>query len=250
MAAAACLAAAKATGTVWGYSFTLHRYNAFCTLAGLEPLSFSEDVLVQFVLHLHQREAGHHLLASVKPALVYLSSTMGVSRGFTPAVDLLFAGAKRRARATAGPARKAPALSLEDLAAVLSRVFPPHDRVGLVEAAHMRTAFCLVVEYHTLCRLACFRQLRACHFELAGDNIIITFPTAKNDQLHMGRSSCLGVKVGLLPGAHHQAVFPTPRPPLRPCRGRQALCQFPHPAGSFSRSTNSGQIAERVPGDR
>jgi hypothetical protein len=75
--------------------------------------------------------------------------------------------------------------------AVLSRVFPPHDRVGLAEASHMRTTFRLVVEYHTLCRLACFRQLRACHFEPAGDNIIITFPTAKNDQLHLGRSSCL-----------------------------------------------------------
>ncbi len=55
----------------------------------------------------------------------------------------------------------------------------------------MRTAFHLVVEYHTLCRLACFRQLRACHFEPAGEDIIITFPTVKNDQLHMCRSSCL-----------------------------------------------------------
>jgi hypothetical protein len=60
MAAAACLAGAKATGTVRGYSCTLRRYNAFCTLARLESLSFSEDVLVRFVLHLDQREAGHH----------------------------------------------------------------------------------------------------------------------------------------------------------------------------------------------
>jgi hypothetical protein len=189
--ATACLAAAKAAGTVRGYSGTLRRYNAFCSLAGLEPLSFTEDVLIQFILHLDQREAGYHLLASVKPALVYLSSTLGVPPGFSPAVDLLLAGAKRRARAAAGPARKAPALSPEDLAAVLSRVFPPHDKVGLAEAAHMRMAFRLVVEYHTLCRLACFRQLRACHFELAGDDIVVTFPSAKNDQLHLGRSSCL-----------------------------------------------------------
>jgi hypothetical protein len=116
---------------------------------------------------------------------------MGVSPGFTPEVDLLLTGAKGRAPAAASPAQKAPALSPEDLVAVLSRVFPLHYRVGLAEAAHMRTAFCLVVEYHTLYRLACFRQLRACHIELAGDDIIITFPTAKNDQLHIGRSSCL-----------------------------------------------------------
>jgi hypothetical protein len=172
--ATACLAAAKAAGTVRGYSGTLRRYNAFCSLAGLELLSFTEDVLIQFILHLDQREAGHHLLASVKPALVYLSSTLGVPPGFTPAADLLLAGAKRRARALAGPARKAPALSPEDLAAVLSWVFPPHDRVGLAEAAQMCTAFRLVVEYHTLCRLAC-----------------LVFPSAKNNQLHLGRSSCL-----------------------------------------------------------
>jgi hypothetical protein len=90
----------------------------------------------QFVLHLDQREASHHLLASVKPALVYLSLTMGVTPGFTPVVDLLLAGAKQRARPAAGPAWKAPALSPEDLVAVLSRVFPLHDRVGLAEAAH------------------------------------------------------------------------------------------------------------------
>jgi hypothetical protein len=189
--ATACLAAAKAAGTVRGYSGTLRRYNASCSLAGLEPLSFSEDMLIQFILHLDQQEAGYHLLASVKPALVYLSSTLGVPPGFTPTADLLLAGAKRRARALAGPAQKAPALLPEDLAAVLARIFPPHDKVGLAEAAQMRTAFRLVVEYHTLCRLACFRQLRACHFEPAGDDIVITFPSAKNDQLHLGRSSCL-----------------------------------------------------------
>ena len=45
--------------------------------------------------------------------------------------------------------------------------------------------------YHTLCRLHCFRHLQARHFERVGSNILITFPTAKNDQLHQGRQSCL-----------------------------------------------------------
>jgi hypothetical protein len=35
--ATACLAAAKAAGTVRGYSGTLRCYNAFCSLAGLVP---------------------------------------------------------------------------------------------------------------------------------------------------------------------------------------------------------------------
>jgi hypothetical protein len=85
-----------------------------------------------------------------------------------------------------------PPLSPKDLTEVLVRVYPPPcDRVGLSESALMRMAFHLIIEYHTLCRLACFRQLRACHFELVGKDISITFPSAKNDQLHMSWFSCL-----------------------------------------------------------
>ena len=50
---------------------------------------------------------------------------------------------------------------------------------------------CRFYIYHTLCRLDCFRKLRAHHFELVGDDILVTFPSAKNDQLHRGRQSCL-----------------------------------------------------------
>ncbi len=113
---------------------------------------------------------------------------MGATLGFVPAVDLTLAGVKRWARAATGPARKAPALSPEDLSAVLAWVYPPHNRVSLPEPVHMCTAFRLMVEYHTPCRLACFWQLRAYHFELVMKDITITFPTAKNDQLH--RSGC------------------------------------------------------------
>ena len=37
--------------------------------------------------------------------------------------------------------------------------------------------------------LDCFRKLRACHFELVGDDVCILFPAAKNDQLHQGNLS-------------------------------------------------------------
>jgi hypothetical protein len=55
----------------------------------------------------------------------------------------------------------------------------------------MRTAFRALIEYHTLCRFDCFSHLQAKHFELVGPDIMITFPTAKNDQLHNGQQSCL-----------------------------------------------------------
>jgi hypothetical protein len=146
---------------------------------------------MQFILHHDHRRSGSAFLATIKPALSLLAASSGAAFSLSAATDLMLAGAKRRARAAAGPVRTAPSLLPEDLSAVLQKVFPVNDLVGLAEPIHLRTAFRLLVEYHTLCRLACFRQLRARHFELVGTDILITFPSAKNDQLHRGQSSCL-----------------------------------------------------------
>jgi hypothetical protein len=55
----------------------------------------------------------------------------------------------------------------------------------------MRTAFHMLLEYHTLCRYSCLSHLQAKHFEPENNDIMITFPFAKNDQMHQGRLSCL-----------------------------------------------------------
>jgi hypothetical protein len=146
---------------------------------------------MQFILHLDHRRSGFAFLATIKPALSLLTASSGTSFSLSAATNLMLAGAKWRTRAAAGPVRKAPSVLPKDLSAVLQKVFPVNDLVGLAEPTHLRTAFRLLVKYHTLCRLACCRQLRARHFELAGTDILITFPSAKNDQLHRGQSSCL-----------------------------------------------------------
>ncbi len=157
--AISCLLAAKAPGTVRGYSVTIRRYQAFCTLSGLDPLTFSDGTVMQFILHHDQHRSGFASLATIKPALSLLAASSGTSFSLSAATDLMLAGAKRRTRAAAGPVRKAPSLLPEDLSAVLRKVFPVNDLVGLAEPTHLRTAFRLLVEYHTLCRFACFRQL-------------------------------------------------------------------------------------------
>jgi hypothetical protein len=94
---------------------------------------------------------------------------MGKASSFTPTIDLLLKGAKWRARARSGPAKKAPA----QLASVLAKIYPPDDYVGLACTARLRTAFRALCIYHTLCRYYCFTKLQAKPFESVGDD---TFP--------------------------------------------------------------------------
>jgi hypothetical protein len=67
----------------------------------------------------------------------------------------------------------------------------------LIPAVRFRTAFCVLVEYHTCCRFSCFAKLQARYFERVGPDIVITFPSAKNDQLHEGRTSVLAANGSL-----------------------------------------------------
>ena len=46
-----------------------------------------------------------------------------------------------------------------------------------------------VIIYFTFCRFNCYSKLRAMDLEDNGDSIEITFPSAKNDQYHNGRTT-------------------------------------------------------------
>jgi len=107
---------------------------------------------------------------------------------FTSTIDLLLSGAKTHARARAGPTKKTSPLHLEDLATVFSTVFQVDYTIGFtnpIDPIEMLTKF------RSLCRFSCFNKLKVKHFELVDNNILITFLTAKNDQLHRGQCSCL-----------------------------------------------------------
>jgi hypothetical protein len=188
----ACLLAAKAPGTVTAYSGALRRFESFCVENSFPYPDFPHDALLQYVLHLVHVGASFAAFATLKPAVTYLDTTMGRPSSFTDFLDLVLTGAKRNARAAAGPVKKAPVISVEDLQHILDRLYVPFmSHISEINPLYFRTIFRLLIEYHTLCRLNCFRQLRACHFEVVRDDILITFPHAKNDQLHQGQSSFL-----------------------------------------------------------
>jgi hypothetical protein len=93
-----CLAAAKSKGTVSGYSNTVRRFESFCQLHGYEFPHFSSVAVTQFVLHQVTRQSGFSFLATIKPALTYLEQSLDHPTAFTPAIDLLISGDKRRAK--------------------------------------------------------------------------------------------------------------------------------------------------------
>jgi hypothetical protein len=188
----ACLLAAKAPGTVAAYAGALRRFEDFCINNSFPYPDFSHEALLQYILHLVRVPASFAAFAALKPAITYLDTTMGRPSSFTPFLDLVLTGAKRNARAAAGPVKKAPVISIEDLQRILDMLYVPFkSHIAEINPLYFRTIFRLMIEYHTLCRLNCFRQLRACHFELIRGDILITFPHAKNDQLHQGQSSFL-----------------------------------------------------------
>jgi hypothetical protein len=185
----ACILAAKAPGTVSAYSGTLRRLERFCSDNSVVYPDFTPEILLMYIVHLVRLKVSFQTLANLKPAITYLDSTLGRASCFTAFLDLVLKGAKRAA--AAGPVKKAP-LPIELIHEVLDKLYLPHlPTCATIDPTHFRTIFRLVVEYHTLYRLNCFRSLQARHFEQVAEDILVTFPRAKNDQFHEGRSSFL-----------------------------------------------------------
>ncbi len=133
---------------------------------------------------------------------------MGRPTCFTPTTDLILKGAKRQARARSGPAKKAPALSPVKLASVLAKIYPIDDLVGMACPVRLRTAFRALFIYHTLCRYSCFSKFQAKHFEPVDNDILVTFPSSKNDQMHRGQQSCLvAIDSPLCPVRDNKTLF-------------------------------------------
>jgi len=153
---------------------------------------FQKDHLLEYILSKIESGASLHFICNIKPAVTFLDKSLGRQSSFSPEMDLVLAGAKRIGLAVRGPVKKAPIVSPSQLRTLIDKFVTPFiDCPHYIDLLHLRVVFRVLIEYHTLCRLDCFRRLKAKHFELAGPDIMITFPSAKNDQHHEGRSSII-----------------------------------------------------------
>ena len=202
-----CLLGAKAATTTRAYTSVINKFSAFCATNNLPFPLFTTEAVVQYLLQMVADGAAFNALASLRPALSYLEQAAGRDTVFTPDAVLLLEGAKRRAKAKSQPVKKAPALLPEELARAIALAFPPGNAHGHADAVLVRTAFRILIVYHTLCRLSCFRLLKAKHFEKVGPDIVITFPAAKNDQFHKGQQSVLPASGGDFCSVHICEIF-------------------------------------------
>jgi len=191
-AAVRCVVGSKASGTVRGYSRTLKSFQEFCVKNQISYPDFSAQDVIQYILHLDANNISFSFLASVKPAIQFLEQTLDRASIFSGAVEVVLEGARRRAEKRRGPREKAPQLSRSDITTMLNKLLLPHlHDPRLIPLVQFRTIFRIVIVYHTACRFDCFSRLRAMNFERSGDNIVVTFPSAKNDQHHQGNRSVL-----------------------------------------------------------
>ncbi len=183
-----------AQGTMGNYKGVLKKFKLFCyEHKGYDYGKITEKALLHFITLQVKQGAGFAYLCKLKPALVLLLEMQtGRSEAFTERVSRWLAGAKRLAAKKRGPTKKAKEVKLELLQGMVSKYVTPHvGNISGVDVFKFRTIVRLVVEYFTFCRFSDYQKLRAKHLELVGGDILVTFPSSKNDQYHNGQSTLL-----------------------------------------------------------
>jgi hypothetical protein len=187
------MAQAKAGGTIISYENAVKKFKEFCAEKNYGYPEFTEKAVVHYIVQLDKDKASLATLNQLKPALVLVEQLSGVQcSAFTDTADILLAAAKRRASESKPPTKKAGQLPDD----ILHQLFPVCMAPCLKhkissDPVLLRTYVRDVIIYFTFCRFNCYSKLRAMDLEDNGDSIEITFPSAKNDQYHNGRTTCV-----------------------------------------------------------
>ena len=176
-----------AAGTMSNYQSAVIRFQNFCETVEQDYTDISEKIVIHYVAELNRQKVSYGILCQVKPALVLLEEMFrGKSDSFTARADRMLEGAKRVAAERRPTVKKAREVTLELLKGLVSNCDEKADH-GKVDIYELRTVFKLVIIYFTLCRFSDYQKLQARHFSRKGDDMLIVFPTAKNDQMHRGQ---------------------------------------------------------------
>jgi len=129
----------------------------------------------------------------VKPAIVLLLQMQtGGAANFTDSADRWCEASKRKAAKKRPPIRKAGEVLLNMLKSMVDKNMTQFkNNIGEADIFKMRCVTKMVVEYFTFCRFADFQQLKTKNIEEVGEDLLITFPSSKNDQYHNGQSTLL-----------------------------------------------------------
>jgi hypothetical protein len=184
---------AKAEGTINTYESAVKRFKEFCQAKGYAYPKIGEKAVLHYIIQQNKDGASLAVLNQIKPALMLVEQLSGARwSAFTETADVILSAAKRRAAETKPMTKKAGQLPDNILHILYPVCFLPsvRDR-NSADPVKLRTFVRDTVIYFTFCRFNCYSKLRAMDFEDDGDSIRITFPSAKNDQYHNGRTTCL-----------------------------------------------------------
>ena len=116
----------------------------------------------------------------------------GTATVFTDRVVRILDGALRAAAERKPPVKKAGEVPFQWLEDTVKRHFWKDNREDdKLDPYTCRTVFRVVFEYLTFCRFSDFQKLQAKHIEQSGVDLLVTFPAAKNDQMHNGQLTIL-----------------------------------------------------------
>lgn len=153
-------------------------------------------------------------LVTISPALTFFHNAN--NHESTPAVQapfnkLLLEGAIRKAAKRRGIKKKASTLSRDKVCSILTETFWPTSQTSTPNSSlwAWRTGTRLYTYYRTLCRFDCYSKLQPKHFEFQEDCVVVTFISAKNDQLYNGSLSFIAKKPGdlLCPAVVYRTYF-------------------------------------------
>ena len=187
------MAQAKAMGTINNYENATKKFQAFCEEKKYKYPAFSEKAVLHFIIQQDSNKMSLAGLSQIKPALILVEQLAGTKySAFTDTSDILLTAAKRRAAEIKPPVRKAGELPDNILHMLHPVCFLPFvEESKMADPAMLRTYVRDVIVYFTFCRLNCYSKLRAMDLEDSGTGIQINFRSAKNDQFHNGRMTCL-----------------------------------------------------------
>ena len=191
----------KAPGTISLYCSSIKRWNSFALSNSYQIFPPNTMQFSLFVTHLTTRKAPLSTFKVLRAAMpFYYAARNSAETPVTqiPYVKLLLDGASREAAKTKRPVKKAATLDQESLREVLIRTMWPSGSEWSPSNClkDWRTSVKLFTYYKTLCRFDGYMKLTPCSFTFEDTHLIISFSSAKNDQMYNGSISVLAYTPG------------------------------------------------------
>ena len=187
-----------AGNTMNTYESAIKKFREFMEINKYSMTAITEETLVHYVAHMHKNKVSHGTLCQTKPAIkLLLQMQTGDAEVFTQRVSRMLDAAIRKAAGEKEVVKKAAQVDFQVLIDMMEKfVNPFSNNIFEADIFKLRTVVRVVTEYYTFCRGADYRELKAKHVEESGPDLMVTFPKAKNDQLHQGKCTLLKANDG------------------------------------------------------